>query len=82
MLDIHFEINGRRIAPNKMADALEAAMYQEIKDSIADRVKSVRCPEHGGRPTITIKGRNIESLKAEITGCCDNLINEVRKKLE
>jgi hypothetical protein len=82
MIDISFEINGRKVSPRNMGDALESAMLQSVQDSISKAVGSARCPEHGQKPTIKVKGRSLDSLKFEVSGCCDNLINEVKKKLK
>jgi len=82
MIDISFEINGRKVSPRNVGDALESAMLQSIQDSISKTVGSVRCPEHGQKPKIKVKGRNLDSLKFEVSGCCDSLIEEVKRKLE
>lgn len=81
MIDISFELNGRKVSPNNLGNALEAAMLNSVKDSISKSVGSIRCSEHGERPKIKAKGRNIDSLSLEVTGCCDALIDQVKKKL-
>jgi len=82
MIDISFEINGRKVSPRNMGDALESAMLQSVQDSIAKSVGSARCPEHGQKPKIKVKGRNLDSLTFEVSGCCDSLIDEVKRKLK
>lgn len=82
MIDISFEINGRKMSPRNMGNALESAMLQSVQDSISKSIGSARCPEHGQKPKIKVKGRNLDSLKFEVTGCCDSLINEVKRKLK
>lgn len=81
MIDISFELNGRKVSPNNLGNALEAAMLNSVKDSISKSVGSIRCSEHGERPKIKAKGRSIDSLSLEVTGCCDSLIDQVKKKL-
>lgn len=34
MIDIHFEIGGRRVNPRNTRDALEAAMFGAVEDGI------------------------------------------------
>jgi len=80
MIDISFEINGRKVSPRNVRNALESAMLQSIQDSISKAVGSARCSEHGQKPKINVQGRNLDSLKFEVSGCCDNLIDEVKKK--
>lgn len=82
MIDISFQINGRKVSPQNAGDALESAMLQSIQDSISKTVGSARCPEHGQKPKIKVKGPNLDSLTFEVSGCCDRLIDEVNRKLK
>ncbi len=82
MIDISFEINGRKVSTRNVGNALESAMLQSIQDSVSKAVGSTRCPEHGQKPGFKVKGSNLDSLKFEVSGCCDGLINEVKKKLK
>ena len=81
MIDISFEINGRNVSSNNIGNAIEAAMLNSIKNSINKSVGSIRCSQHRQGPKIKAKGRSIEKLSLEVTGCCDELIDKVRKKL-
>ena len=81
MIDISFELNGRKVSPNNIGDALEAAMLESVKESIKKSVGNLRCAEHGEHPKIKAKGKNIESLNLEVSGCCDALIEQVKKKI-
>ena len=82
MIDISFEINGRKVSPRSMGNALESALLQSMQESITKSVGSARCPDHGQRPKIKVNGRNLDSLSFEVSGCCDQLINTVKKKLK
>ena len=62
MMDISFELNGRKVSPRNMGDALESAMLQSIQESITKSVGTARCPTHGQRPKIKVKGRKLDSL--------------------
>jgi hypothetical protein len=81
MIDISVEINGRKVNPNNIDDALEAAMLSQVSDSIKKSVGSIRCKEHNKAPKIVIKGRSLDNLSFEVSGCCDTLIEQVSKKL-
>ncbi len=81
MMDISFEINGRKVSPRNMGDALESAMLQSVQESITKSVGTARCPTHGQRPKIKVKGQKLDSLSFEVSGCCDQLIETVKKKL-
>ena len=82
MIEISFEINGRKVSPRNVGNALESAMLQSVQNSISKSIGSARCSEHNQRPKIKVKGRNLDSLKFEVSGCCDSLIEKVKRKLK
>jgi len=47
MIDISFEINGRKVSPNNIGDAIESAVLESIQDSVSKSIGSIRCTEHG-----------------------------------
>lgn len=81
MIDIHFEIGGRRVDPKNMRDALEAAMLSAVQDGLRKKVGACRCPEHGQYPKLMAKGRSLDKLNFEVSGCCEKVIDEVKRKL-
>lgn len=81
MIDISFELNGRKVSPNNLANSLEAAILNSVKESIRKSVGSTCCSVHGERPKIKAKGPSLDSLTLEVTGCCETLIEQVKKKL-
>lgn len=82
MFDIKFQIGGRTVNPKRMKDALEGAILESVQGSIKKSVGSVRCSEHGASPKVLVKGRNLDSLQFEVSGCCDTLIEQVKRKLK
>jgi len=82
MLDVHFEIDGKRVSPNNIGNALERSILQEITNQIKESLQSVRCEEHGQYPIVTVKGRNLHDLSFEISGCCDSLVSKATSKLD
>ena len=80
MIDISFEINGRKGNPNQIGNALEQALLSSIKDEVTQKVRSIRDPKTGERPKIKVKGRSIDSLSFEISGS-EDLVARVRKAL-
>jgi len=82
MLDISFEINGRKVSPNNVGDALERAILQSVSDSIKRSVGSLRCPEHRSSPKIVVKGRDLNNLSFEVSGCCQKLMDSVESRLK
>ena len=82
MLDISFEINGRKVNPNNVKDVLESAILSQVAESIKKSVGNLRCAEHGQSPKIKVKGRNLDNLSFNISGCCEDLIEKVRAKFD
>ena len=82
MLDISFELNGRKISPNNLADTLEAEILNSIKESIEKSVGNIKCTEHGQYPKLIAKGNNLDSLSLSVSGCCDALIDQVNNKIK
>lgn len=82
MVSISFEINGRKISPNRVTDALECAILQEVTQSIKKALTSIRCPMHGGCPSVKATGRSLPSLSYEVEGCCQELIDRAVEKLK
>ena len=81
MIDIKFEIGGRRVDPRNTRDALEGAMLSAVQDGLRKKVGSCRCPDHGQAPKLLGKGRSLDKLNFEVTGCCEKVIEEVKRKL-
>jgi hypothetical protein len=82
MFDISFEINGRKVNPNNIGDALQAAVLSGVAESVKSSIGSIRCSEHGQAPKVKIKGRNIDNLSFDVSGCCESLISKVEAKLK
>ena len=82
MIDISFEINGRKVSPNNIGGALQVAVLSQVTESIKKSVGSIRCKEHNQAPKIKVKGRSIDKLSFEVFGCCEDLIKQVTRKLK
>jgi len=81
-MNISFEINGRKVSPNNMKDALEASILENASAQIKQKVGSIRCSEHQQSPKIVGKGRSLNNLSFEVSGCCEDLMTKVKAKLK
>ncbi|WP_320033791.1 hypothetical protein [Halarcobacter sp.] len=81
MIGISFEINGKKVNPNNIGDALENAMLQQIGESIKKSIGSLRCNEHNQTPKVLVKGKSLDKLSIEVSGCCDDIIKKATDKL-
>lgn len=82
MIDVSFEIGGKKVHPNNIGDALEKALLGEITSNIKKAIGSVKCSEHGNSPSVKVKGRSLDKLSFEVGGCCQGLIDTALKKLQ
>lgn len=81
MIDLKFEINGRRVDPRNMKDTLEAAVMDAVSKQIRQKIGSCRCSTHGKAPSVVAKGRDLGTLSFQVNGCCDQLIEDVKHRL-
>lgn len=81
MIDISFELNGKEVNPNNFGNALESIVLDSVSDSIQKSIGSLSCTEHHKKAKILVKGKNLKNLSFEVSGCCDNLMNEVQHRL-
>ena len=77
---ITFEINGRKVRPDQMKDALERAMLEQVHDQLVRKVGSIRDPENGAAPKLRVTGRRLDDLKIEVEGT-PALVEEVKRRL-
>jgi len=82
MIEITFNVNGRKVNPNNMKNALENAMLKGFEESIKKSIGYVRCSEHNQAPKVLVKGRNFENLSIEVSGCCENIVKKATAKLK
>lgn len=77
---IRFEIGGRRVDPDKIEDALMAAMLEGIRTEIREKVGAIRDPETGEFPTVVVRGKSIDNLSMSVVGS-PAIIAEVKQRL-
>ncbi|HDX8344419.1 TPA: hypothetical protein RQM99_000802 [Aeromonas dhakensis] len=75
MINISCDVKG-------VKSAIEKAALNSVIDSVKKSVGSVRCKDHGKVAKIKIKGNNLNKLSFEIDGCCEDVIEQVKKKLK
>jgi len=82
LIELSFEINGRKVDSSNIGNALEGAMLKAVQASVTSKLASVRCPDHHSAPRITARGRSLDDLSFDVSGCCQKLIDLVKAKLE
>jgi hypothetical protein len=82
MIDVSFEIKGEKVQPDNMKDVLDILFLKHIRKKINNSIDSIRCNEHGKQASVLVKGQNIDNLNYEVSGCCEDLIKKVKKKIK
>ncbi len=54
----------------------------ELQKAIMEKVRTIRCPDHGKYAKIVAKGRSPKNMNFEVSGCCDKLIETVQNNLK
>lgn len=80
MVKVQFKVNGRTVRPNDIASQLEKAMFKQVQDGIAQKLRNVRDPETGAGPTVKVVGRSLDNLSFEVVGS-PALIEKVKRRL-
>ena len=77
---IHFEVNGKRVKPGDIGDALMRAAVESIAAQIRDKISTIRDPETGEFPTVVIRGDSLDNLQMHVEGSPE-LIALVRQRM-
>ncbi len=76
-----FQINGKNIDPTSLDDKRASETLNQIVESVIDRTGELICQTHGEPPRFVFVGPDIDNLTMEVSGCCEELINEVKLRL-
>jgi len=66
------------------ADGLERKLHQaarkQLRSVIERRVGALRCPNHQRQPNVFVQESPAGPFRFEISGCCEEIITEVKKE--
>jgi len=65
---IKFSIGGRTVDPRSPKDALMAAVLENLRTRISEKIDAIRDPDTGEFPTVIVRGDNIEQLTLHVEG--------------
>jgi len=60
----------------------DKALAGQIAANVSEKLSIVSCPTHGGRPEAVVNGRDLDDLRLEVHGCCEDLIQRSLKQLQ
>jgi len=82
VVDVTFKIKGKRVEPGDMADVLDILFLKHVREKIKASVESIRCTKHDKQLSVLVKGQSLDNLNYEISGCCEDFIKKVKKKIK
>ena len=82
MFKLEVRLNGKIIKPESIKNEIEKDLLRTMIDSIKKPIKGMRCKTHGEAPKVTVSGKAIKNLSVQVSGCCQEFIDEVTKKIE
>lgn len=68
MIDIQFEINGRKVRPDDIGSAMESIVFDAIVEDIREKLGGIRDPETGEFPTVVVRGSSLEDCSISVEG--------------
>ena len=72
MIDVRFEIGGRRLNPRDVGSRLEAAIMdgitKSIRTKVEDMLRDIRHPETGETPVVVVRGNDLQHRSFEVRG--------------
>lgn len=77
---IEFRIGERKVRPEDLADSMEAAMLENLKEELRTKIGSLRDPKTGEFPTVIVTGPSIDQLSVTVEGS-DRVIAMVEERL-
>lgn len=77
---IEFQISGRRIRPEELGDAVQAAFLGNLRGELRAKIGGIRDPETGEFPRVLVEGRDFDSLSVRVEGS-ERVVQLVTEKL-
>ena len=81
MVRVEFKLNGCTVRPDQIANQLEKALFKEVENNIRKKLRNVRDPETGARPTVQVVGQSLKNLSFQVSDVA-RLIEEVKRRLQ
>ncbi len=81
MLDISFEVAGRKVDLGSMNPGLPRSILGQIRDALDEQVGEITCTEHCCAPRIICSGPSVVELSMQLCGCCDQVLDDLEGRL-
>ena len=77
---VTFKVVGKEVHRSQLGDKLKVAAVGAVKDSLPAKIEAVHCTVHNQNAKAILKETE-GKLNYEIQGCCNELIEEVKRLL-
>ncbi|TAH51300.1 MAG: DUF4145 domain-containing protein [Chloroflexota bacterium] len=81
MIQVTFEINGKKVDPDDIAEGIQRSVLVKIQDLLEEDLGELTCPEHGAAPSILCKGDNLDDLNVQVWACCKNFADRAASEI-
>ena len=68
MIDIRFEIGGRRVRPDEIGSAIDAMVFEAIAEDLRNKLGGIRDPDTGEFPAVIVRGRSLDDCAISVEG--------------
>ena len=68
MIDIRFEIGGRRVRAEEIGSAIDAMVFEAIVEDLRKTLGGIRDPDTGEFPTVVVRGNTLEDCSISVEG--------------
>jgi hypothetical protein len=78
---ITYTLGGRKVSQKQFFDGIEGQIRHAAVDQVVERVRQVKCPEHGKAVEVSEVKETPQGFSFEFTGCCDQAIAAAQQSL-
>jgi len=78
---VTFKVVGKEVHPSQPGNKLKETAIGTAKDSFPAKIEAVHCTVHDQNARAVLKATTEGKLNYEIQGCCNELIEEVKRLL-
>ena len=78
MVEVTFEIGGRVLSPDRIEDELERAIVAHLADTIGRRLRDIRDPKTGARPSVRVTGPDLANIKYVVVADSEELAQRAK----
>jgi hypothetical protein len=79
-VEVECSLDGRTVSREKFFEGIAGEIRKDAVEHVETKLESVRCPDHGKRPKVTVS-ETADGFDVRVTGCCDKLIGQATDTL-